>query len=225
MQNNLLHKVEQGVIGTVTKTIKSISSLPGKDKIHSGAHLTLMNLPHWLAKRNASFHGAISIIQNNLESKNSDDRNNSYQTIIELLEKTKNCHQRILINLERNKKKRKIEYLTESLSLISNMLSSASLLCASEKTVNSTTKNSISESTPPQKRNFISTLNLSIMDCEKNIFEAIIKLIPICDETLQKDSNKIIKLFNKSERLRFNEAYKELKKTYSENESISEELT
>lgn len=225
MQNNLLHKVEQGVIGTVTKTIKSISSLPSKDKKHSGAHLTLMNLPHWLAKRKASFHGAMAIIQNNLESKNSNERNNSYQTIIELLEKSKSCHQRILINLERNKKKRKIEYLTEYLSLISSMLSSASLLCASEQAIDSTEKNSIFESTPPQKRNFISDLNLSLMDYERNIYEAIIKLIPICDEILEKDSNKIIKLFNKGERLRFNEAYKVLKKTYSENKNISKDLT
>lgn len=224
MQNNLLHKVEQGVIGTVTKTIKSISSLPGKEKSHSGAHLTLMNLPHWLAKRNASFRGAMDIIQNNLESKNANDRNNSYQTIIKLLEKSQNCHQRILINLEQNKKKRKIEYLTEYVSLISSMLSSASLLCASEQAINSTTKNSISESTPPPKRNFISNLNLSLMNYEKNIYEAIIKLIPICDEILQKDSNKIIKLFNKGERLRFNEAFKELKKTYSKSEIEAKEL-
>ena len=224
MQNNLLHKVEQGVIGTVTKTFKSIS-LSSKEKPHSGAHLTLMNLPHWLAKRNASFRAAMYIIQNNLESKSPNERNDSYQTIIELLEKSKSCHQRILINLEQNNKKRKIEYLTEYFSLISNMLSSASLLCSSEQAIDSKTKNSISESTPPQKRDFINGLNISLMNCEKNTYESIITLIPICEEILQKDSTKIIKLFNKGERLRFNEAYKELQNTYSEDKFVAKELT
>ena len=94
-----MKKPDTSVLQTVTGTFKNVSFYR-KDEAHAGEHLALMNIPHWLAKRDAAYEGAVFLIKNTLVSRPPNKRKSSYARILTLLNLASKMHKRVMTNIK-----------------------------------------------------------------------------------------------------------------------------
>ena len=213
MHRQVVKKADKGVLETVTGTFKKIS-FPGKETSHSGAHLALMNIPHWLAKRDAAYEAALFLIKNALVSHTPAKRQYSYMRILDLLNLATEAHNRIQINLKGKRKKNQIDYIGEYLSLLINLVCAGSSLLNVDIIMASKNDNSIGAFVGSHGAASLKAISITCMEDEKKLHESDKNLISAVDQILKKEEISSKKALDKIDRDRYDEAVAELKDIY-----------
>lgn len=213
MQRHVEEGADSGVFETVTGTFKKIM-FPGQSEIHSGLQLALINNPHWLAKRNAAYEGAVFFIKNRLVYKSSEERQNSYKRIIYLLDIAQKAHTKISANLSRTQNKIQVDYIGEYFNLLTNLIIAASSLINVDIFLNSKEENSINSFVGSKGSENLNIISVTCMEDEKKLHESVMNLIITVESLIEKEFSLSKKSLEKVDQVRYDEAFAELKGIY-----------
>lgn len=214
-----------GVFETFTGTFRKLTS-SGAQETHAGSHLASMNVPHWLAKRDAAYEGAVVLINNNLATRSNQQRQNNYSKIFALLNLACKAHYRIQASIKENEEvpKNQNDYIGQYLSLLISLTNAAASLLDVEIIMNSEENNSVSTFVGNQGFENLKIISLTCMEDANKLHESIINLISSTKQTIEKEESKAKKMLPKIEKERYDEAFKELQTIYTQTD-IEEENT
>jgi hypothetical protein len=213
MHRQVIKKADKGVFETVTGTFKKLS-FSGKDEKHSRIHLALMNIPHWLAKRDAAYEGAVFLIKNALVSQSPEKRQYAYTRILALLNLAIKAHKRVLTNLRSKQKKKQVDHIEEYFNLLTNLVKAGSSLLDVDIIMASNKNNSIGAFIGSQGAENLKIISVTCMEDEKKLHESVTNLIITVEQLLEKEENRSKKALEKVDRDRYDEAFAELKNIY-----------
>ena len=213
MQKHIEANVEKGVFETVTGTFKKIMFPDQKD---SGLvlQLALINNPHWLAKRDAAYQGAVFLIKNGLISKNSEQRQITYSRISALLNIACKSHNKVLASIKTQFGILQADHIGEYFNLLVNLVNAVSALANVDLIITSQQDNNISSFVGTKGVENLNIINVTCMEDEKKIHESIVTLVAAVEELLIKEENRAKQFLNKVDHIRYDEAFSELKKIY-----------
>lgn len=211
-------KQSTGMFETVTGTFKKFTFHGSAEDSHSGSHLALMNIPHWLAKRDAAYEGAVYLVKNNLVSKAEEQRQYTYTRILALLNLASKAHYRVQASLVENDKQPKdqVDYIGEYFKLLTNLVNAASSLLDVDIIMSSEADNSISSFVGQQGAENLNVISLTCMEDEKKLHESIMNLILTVEKLFKKEDNRSKKTLSKIDRNRYDEAFEELQNIYKQ---------
>ena len=215
MNRQVYKKAEKGVFETVTGTFKKMT-FTGKEETHSGTHLALMNIPHWLAKRDAAYEGAVFLIKNALVSQTQEKRQDAYTKILTLLNLAEKAHKRVLTNLKDKPKKKPLDYIGEYFNLLTNLVRASSSLLDVDIIMTSGEENSIGAFVGNNGAKNLEVISVTCMEDEKKLHESVMNLIITVEKLLIKEENRSKKALEKIDRDRYDEAFAELKDIYKQ---------
>lgn len=222
MHRQVAIKAERGVFETVTGTFKKLSFT--KDSPHSKTHLALMNIPHWLAKRDAAYDGAVYLIKNSLSSQAPDIRQYAYTRILALLNLAAKAHKRIQTNLSDRQKKPQVDYICVYFNLLAILVRASSSLLDADILIASRNDNSISEFVGPLGAKHLKSISITCMEDEKKLHGSVISLIATVEQLLEKEETRSKKALGKIDRDRYEEAFAELQDIYKHGVNDPEEF-
>jgi len=226
MRRQVVKKTDKGVFKTLTGTFKKIS-FSNKDGTHFKTHLALMNTPHWLAKRDAAYDGAVFLIKNALLSQTPEKRQYVYSKILELLNLTSKAHKHIQTNLNEKQKKNQVDYIGTYFNLLTNLVRASSSLLDADIIMESHEDNSIGSFIGTNGAESLKITSITCMEDEKKLYDSVIKLIQTVKQLLEKEKNRSKKALGKIDRDRYDEAVAELKNIYKQgvvNPKIQEDV-
>ena len=223
MHRQVAIKAEKGVFETVTGTFRKLSFT--KDSPHSKTHLALMNIPHWLAKRDAAYDGAVYLIKNSLSSHSPPEiRQYAYTRILALLNLAEKAHKRIQTNLFNRQKKNQVDYIGVYFNLLAILVQASSSLLDADILIASSEDNSISEFVGPLGAKHLQYISITCMEDEKKLHDSVISLIKTVEQLLEKEEIRSKKALEKIDRDRYEEAFAELQDIYIHGANGTEEL-
>ncbi|MBN1864224.1 MAG: hypothetical protein JW808_04930 [Victivallales bacterium] len=91
MTRQVEDRAERGFFETLTGTFKKISFVGSE--AHSGTHLPTMNVPHWLAKRDAAFDGVVGLLKDGFAQVPADRRRGIYARLMSLMDLAVKAHE------------------------------------------------------------------------------------------------------------------------------------
>lgn len=217
MHRQVVKKSDKGVFETVTGTFKKLT-FPGASDAHSGTHLALMNIPHWLAKRDAAYEGAVYLIKNKLISKTPAQRQYTYTRILALLNLAGKAHFRVQASMAENESstKKQVDYIGGYFKLLTNLVSAASSLLDVDIIMGSDKDDSISAFVGSHAVKNLEVISITCMEDEKKIHESVTKLITTVEQLIDKEETRSKKNLSKTDRDRYEEAFKELQNIYKQ---------
>jgi hypothetical protein len=98
MLKQVIKKVDKGVLGTVTGTFRKITFHSHKNS-RSSDHLIVMNIPHWLARRDAAYKTAVNLIDTVMDLETPVERRDLYLNIMKLMELAIHANNRFLFGV------------------------------------------------------------------------------------------------------------------------------
>jgi hypothetical protein len=98
MLKQVIKKVDKGVLGTVTGTFRKITFHSHKNS-RSSDHLIMMNIPHWLARRDAAYKTAVKLIDKVMDLETPAERREEYLKIMKLMELAIHANNRFLFGV------------------------------------------------------------------------------------------------------------------------------
>jgi len=183
-------------------------TFPKKEKEHSIAHLTIMNLPPLAAKRDAAYEIAIAILDDKIDSTSSGELLVAYTDALKLLNISEKAHKEMIKAIAKAGKKNIVDAHGVYLRLFSDMVSSAlfvlsssSIICADEQTISYLLGNPDSEKT----REMLDLFS----QCEYDLRHSIADLYRKASATVEKEKEKMKKNFSAEDTERYQKSFQE----------------
>ena len=210
-------KSDKSVLKTVTGTFRNIS-FSRKYEPHAGEHLAQMNIPHWLAKRDAAYERAVFLIKNSLVSRSPKKRQSTYTRILTLLDVAYQAHKRAFDDFDGNRKQQ-VDHIRTYFSLLRNIVSAGASLLEIDMMMASKRKNSIQSFVGNNGAENLKIIGITCMEDEKKLHESAMNLIKTVEHTLEKEEHRSQKNLTRIDKDRYDKAFAELKDIYKREES------
>lgn len=220
MHRQVIKKADRGVFKTVTGTFKRLPF--GKEGTHSKTHLVLMNIPHWLAKRDAAYDGAVFLIKNALRSRTPEKRQYAYTRILALLNLSAKAHKKIQASLKDQQIKNQIDHIGEYFNLLINLIKAGSTLLDVDIILASNHENSIGKFIGNHGASNLEIISITCMEDEKKLHDSVTNLIATVEQLFEKEENRSKKALKKIDRDRYEEAFAELQDIYKQEIIVSD---
>lgn len=202
----------EGVLDKVKRTFQRMTSFepegPRLDPI------VTMNNPPMMARRDATYDRAVTLIRNNLFSMSEGDRGKTYSAILELLE-VSIANTRIILSHNRKGQKSQeqepmLDYLTllrDSVMAANTLVSHEIMLTEDEREMSAFLGSTIIEQFRAADDIFA--------DSEMNIYHCVIELIDTAQPAISRYRDHRKRSFQKIDLDRYNKAFAEFETVYS----------
>ena len=207
MLKQVIKKVDKGVIGTVTESLK-IKAFQSAKKFNSSDDLHTMNIPHWLARRNAAYHLLLEILSTLDNIETPVERREHYFKLMKLTELAIHSNKRYLFGLSKRSKHKSEDSFEAYLELIYNMEKSLCALMDASIIINAPKKQNklINITTTIFATNATRTMDNVCIETEKVLLTQLKNLVDSFTPKLEKEKNSELKQLIKSEKVRYNDS-------------------
>lgn len=207
MLKQVIKKVDKGVLGTVTGTFKKMSFHVPKS-YDSSNELIAMNIPHWLARRNAAYQTALDVISIVSDLETPGERRENYFRLIKLIELALHANNRYLFGLVKQKKQKIEDPFNAYLEVLYNITKALCALMDASVILNSPKHHDIDTGTSTTVH---ATTATRVMDnvCLKTEVALRLELKNLVDSfknKLDKERNSELKQLVKLERQRYQDS-------------------
>ena len=207
MLKQVIKKVDKGVIGTVTGSFRKKVFQLSKSS-HSSDDLFTMNIPHWLARRNAAYNLILDILLTVSDIETPIERREHYFRLMKLTELAIHSNDRFLFGLTKRSKHKSEDPFEAYLELFFNMVKSLCALVDASVIINSPKRQdkitSITTTVPavPATR----TMDNVCLKTEIALLKKKKKLVDFFKPKLEKEINLELKQLIKPEKERYHDS-------------------
>ena len=207
MFKQVVKKVDKGVIGTVTESLK-IKAFQSTKKFNSSDDLHTMNIPHWLARRNAAYHLLVDVLSTLDTIETPTERREHYFRLMKLTELAIYSNKRYLFGLSKRSKHKLEDSFEAYLELLFNVVKSLCALMDASLIINAPKRENhlINITTTIAATNATRTMDNVCIKTEKILLSQLRNLVDSFTHKLEKEKNLELKQLIKSERLRYNDS-------------------
>lgn len=211
MTRQVEERAEKGFFETLTGTFKKISFIG--QEIHSGNHLSTMNVPHWLAKRDAAYAGVAQLLKDGFAQKPVEQRSQAYTRVLSLLNLAVKAHERVRLDRKEAPEDAGFDFTGEYFKLLTKLLNACCLTLEAHGMMSAESAGI---------RNLADTGTLTVleqavsacMESETRLLESLARLTEATGHMIDDAGIHCMKRLSKLDRDRYEVALEELRNIY-----------
>ncbi len=166
-----------------------------------------MNVPHWLAKRDAAYGGVLSLLDGGFLGVPTEERSRGYTRLMSLLNLALKSHERAIMGNDDSP-----DLIGDYLRLLKHIMHASSLIFEAREMVRRET--GISSCFPAELSGVLNQTSASYIDSEAGLLESAVKLTAVAGQIFERDGCQTRKRLSQHDSDRYEEALKELRGIY-----------
>jgi len=225
MLKQVIKKVDKSVLGTVTGTFRKITFHSQKNS-RSSEHLIVMNVPHWLARRDAAYKTAVDLIDLVISLETPGERREIYLRLMKLMELAIHANNRFLFGMLKQKKPKSEDPFDSFLEILFNtakalfaLMDSSMIISQGKKIDNITKVVAILPDIPSLHK-----MHEQSIQAEFQMKSVLKELTDNFHPRLEKEKNLENKLLSKEDRRRYQDSLNVIMKDIQKHDLITVRL-